>query len=219
MRKDKSIVAMFCVAVVALIASLSVTFGVLLTAADTTPVAGKQTVYSFNMGYGLVEEGNVVNVNGQPNVMKINKTFTYQPKNTIEISNDYLLEDYVVPGQTAEELVEYVYTDAGNFMVIAFSVTNAGNYKNFDVSLQFGENADEQLKANAKMALHSYQTYEFSKGTVDDQLGAQGTVKLAPIADGETANYALVLYVPNTANMILNGQSFDFTIQVYGSRI
>lgn len=219
MRKDKSIVAMFCVAVVAVIASLSVTFGVLLTAADTTPVAGKQTVYSFNMGYGLVEEGNVVNVNGQPNVMKINKTFTYQPKNTIEISNDYLLEDYVVPGQTAEELVEYVYTDAGNFMVIAFSVTNAGNYKNFDVSLEFGENADEQLKAKAKMALFSYQTYEFSKGTVDDQLGAQGTVKLAPIADGETAYYALVLYVPNTANMILNGQSFDFTIQVYGSRM
>ena len=218
MRKDKSIVAMFCVAVVALIASLSVTFGVLLTAADTTPVAGKQTVYSFNMGYGLVEEGNVVNVNGQPNVMKINKTFTYQPKNTIEISNDYLLEDYVVPGQTAEELVEYVYTDAGNFMVIAFSVTNAGNYKNFDVSLQFGENADEQLKANAKMALHSYQTYEFSKGTVDDQLSVQSTTQLAPIADGETAYYALVLYVPNTANMILNGQSFDFTIQVYGSR-
>ncbi len=219
MRKDKSIVAMFCVAVVALIASLSVTFGVLLTAADTTPVAGKQTVYSFNMGYGLVEEGNVVNVNGQANVMKINKTFTYQPKNTIEISNDYLLEDYVVPGQTAEELVEYVYTDAGNFMVIAFSVTNAGNYKNFDINLEFGENADEQLKANAKMALHSYQTYEFSKGTVDDQLGVQGTTTLAPIADGETAYYALVLYVPNTANMILNGQSFDFTIQVYGSRM
>ena len=219
MRKDKSIVAMFCVAVVALIASLSVTFGVLLTAADTTPVAGKQTVYSFNMGYGLVQEGDVVNVNGQPNVMKINKTFTYQPKNTIEISNDYLLEDYVVPGQTAEELVEYVYTDAGNFMVIAFSVTNAGNYKNFDISLQFGENADEQLKSSAKMALHSYQTYEFSKGTVNDQLGVQGTTTLAPIADGETAYYALVLYVPNTANMILNGQSFDFTIQVYGSRM
>ena len=218
MRKDKSIVAMFCVAVVALIASLSVTFGVLLTAADTTPVAGKQTVYSFNMGYGLVEEGNVVNVNGQPNVMKINKTFTYQPKNTIEISNDYLLEDYVVPGQTAEELVEYVYTDAGNFMVIAFSVTNAGNYKNFDVSLEFGENADEQLKDKAKMALFSYQTFEFTNGTAEDELSVNTKTTISSIADGETAYYALVLYVPNTANMILNGQSFDFTIQVYGSR-
>ena len=218
MRKDKSIVAMFCVAVVAVIASLSVTFGVLLTAADTTPVAGKQTVYSFNMGYGLVEEGNVVNVNGQPNVMKINKTFTYQPKNTIEISNDYLLEDYVVPGQTAEELVEYVYTDAGNFMVIAFSVTNAGNYKNFDVSLEFGENADEQLKDKAKMALFSYQTFEFTNGTAEDELSVNTKTTISSIADGETAYYALVLYVPNTANMILNGQSFDFTIQVYGSR-
>ena len=156
MRKDKSIVAMFCVAVVALIASLSVTFGVLLTAADTTPVAGKQTVYSFNMGYGLVQEGDVVNVNGQANVMKINKTFTYQPKNTIEISNDYLLEDYVVPGQTAEELVEYVYTDAGNFMVIAFSVTNAGNYKNFDISLEFG--------ALWKIQMLNYMSFKISNG-------------------------------------------------------
>ena len=225
MRKDKSIVAMFCVAVVALIASLSVTFGVLLTAADTTPVAGKQTVYSINMGYGLVEEGNVVNVNGQPNVMKINKTFTYQPKNTIEISNDYLLEDYVVPGQTAEELVEYVYTDAGNFMVIAFSVTNAGNYKNFDVSLEFDENADEQLKSSAKMSLYNYGTTRFSNATLNDaeeflpELSVKDTITLNKITDGETAYYALVLYVPNTANMILNGQSFDFTIQVYGSRM
>lgn len=214
MRKDKSIVAMFCVAVVALIASLSVTFGVLLTAADTTPVAGKQIVYSFNMGHGLTTEGDVINVDNKANLMEINKTFTYQPKGTVEISADYLLEDYVVPGQTAEELVEFVHTDASNFMVIAFSVTNTTGYANFDLFLEFGEEVNAQLKGAAKMALYNYQEAMFAKGTYEDELSVNGTIALSPIAKGDTAYYALVLYVPESTGILLNNQAFDFTVRV-----
>lgn len=187
--KEKRVLAMFITSAVTLVASLAVTFGVLMTLADPVVATGV-TRYQYAFNY---TNDSLISADG--NTLKLKEDIIFQPASSIVWGDDVIWFN----GSSIED--DIVYGDESistKLKVIPFRVTNK-----FASTIQAKVTVAYDADASALARFTYVKVYDFKTSTFVDYTEAF-TVELAADA---TVDYAIVVCVDDTYN-------FDATNQI-----
>lgn len=184
--KEKRILAMFITSAVTLVASLAVTFGVLMTLADPVVATGvTRYEYSFN-----AKNNSLISTDG--NTLKLKDEIVFQPSSDLIWSEDEGKESIWFNGLSYED--EIVYADesiAAKLKVIPLRITN--NYGSIiQTSIKVSFDTTKILGQYTFVKLYDYAT-----GTFYNITGKNYPVRLSA---GAQADYAVVVFADQSEN-------------------
>jgi len=183
--KEKRILAMFVTSAVTLVASLAVTFGVLMTLADPVVATGV-TRYEFSFGLA-----NNSLISSNDNKLSLKDDVIFQPSSAA-VWSDVAGEEIIwFNGSTYED--EIVYADesiSAKVKVIPFRVSN--NYQqDINVRINVAYNASTLLKTFTGIKVYNYSDNTFKSFT-----GAFSQ----SIKAGDVVDFAIVVFADDTYN-------------------
>ena len=190
--KEKRVLAMFITSAVTLVASLAVTFGVLMTLADPVVATGV-TRYQFAFNY---TNNSLISVDG--NTLKLKEDIIFQPASSVIWSEEEGKQALWFNGSNIED--DIVYGDESistKIKVIPFRVTNK-----FAQGIQAKIKVSYDKESSALAKFTYVKLYDYKTATFVDYTDAQ-TIDLA--AD-TFADYAVVICVDDTYNFSVADQ-------------
>lgn len=192
--KEKRILAMFITSAITLVASLAVTFGVLMTLADPVVATGL-TRYSYN--FNAANDTSLIAVNG--NTLSLRDEIAFNPTKSVEWKDG---EVVWFNGTTIED--EVVYADesvSSKIKVVPLKVKNNYTTSRIDLSLVVDWEKGTTLGQYTFVKIWSYKDNAFIQYNNESF-----TFALNP---SETAEYAVVIYADESTNFTAN--SIDWT--------
>ena len=201
--KEKRILAMFIASAVTLVASLSITFGVLTTLADPVVATGI-TRYAYNFGGTnnslVVEEGTII---------KMNEDIIFKPSSALEWQ-----EPSSDPTTGSDKKTVWFnglnyesdiwFNDesvSSKLKVIPLRITNSySSFTNFKLTVTFDDTTP--LGEYTCVKLYDYLDDEQGFETLD---GA----KYFDLKAGEYIDFAIIVYVDDTDNLGLSQINYD----------
>lgn len=190
--KEKRVLAMFITSAVTLVASLAVTFGVLMTLADPVVATGV-TRYQYAFNY---TNDSLISADG--NTLKLKEDVIFQPASSVIWSEEEGKQAIWFNGSSIED--DIVYGDESistKIKVVPFRVTNK-----FAQSIQAKITVSYD-KDESALAKYTYvKIYDYKTATFVDYADGM-TIELTPDA---FADYAVVVCVDDTYNFDVNDQ-------------
>lgn len=183
--KEKRILAMFITSAVTLVASLAITFGVLMTLADPVVATGV-TRYEFSFGLA-----NNSLISSNDNKLSLKEDIIFQPSSGVVWSDVSGEEAVWFNGSTYED--EIVYADesiSARIKVIPFRVSN--NFQQ-DINVRINVVYDSTTLLGRYTGI---KVYNYADNTFKSFTGAFSQA----IAAGETADFAIVVFADDTYN-------------------
>lgn len=200
--KEKRILAMFITSIVTLVASLSVTFGILTTLADPVEATGV-TRYAF-----AFNDVNAEGIKVDGNTLSLTEEIYFSPSDNLrwnefvnaEASDE---EDPVTPilinGTAYDESIQYYdETVSTRVKMIPFRITNKNTD---DVALVDVEIVFDKTTTIGKWTQVKF--YDYENGKFVDQ------VKGLTLASNAYRDYVAIVYVDQTANLGQNKVAFS----------
>lgn len=183
--KEKRILAMFITSAVTLIASLAVTFGVLMTLADPVVATGiVRYEYSFNAANNSL-------ISSDGDTLKLSEDIVFQPASALTWSEEE--NSLAIWFNDAEYDGEIVYADESistKLRVIPIRVNNKYNSA-IQASISVTYDATTMLGRYTFIKLYDYRTNTFI-----DYTGPQ----TVDIAAGAYADYAIIVFADDSSN-------------------
>lgn len=206
--KEKRIIAMFITSAIALVVSLVVTFGIVLTLADPVEATGL-TRYAFN--YGGTNDA-LIAKNGEE--LKFATDVIYTPSGSIvwkdkpassDINDDHFIVD-AQPDKTGNfdytTVVRYGNESySSKVKVIPFRVKNfTAETKAFEIKINASGNETLLEYTGAKL-------FEYNNPTTFTSKALNAELPLVTLAAGEYADFILVIFTDESDNI---GKGINF---------
>ena len=185
--KEKRILAMFITSAVTLIASLAVTFGVLMTLADPVVATGiVRYEYSFNAANNSL-------ISSDGNTLKLSEDIVFQPASALTWSEEE--NSLAIWFNDAEYDGEIVYADESISTKLRVIPIRVNNKYNSAIQASISVTYDA---TNIMLARYTcVKLYDYRTNTFIDYSGPQ----TVDIAAGAYADYAIIVFADDTSNI------------------